>query len=385
MKKIKLLACIMSVLLLSGCWGSRELEDIAIVLGIAIGREDDGRLCAVSQIIIPSNVGIGESGGGDSSDAYTNYYTSSEHLGNCLQDISRRCGKDVYLSHDLIILFDKTVAAEGIYNYLDYFMRDNELRINVSVLVADGDIADIMDTTSELMKTPAVNMAALADRMAVVSEWEKVTVLDFVENMMLQQKGTAVPCVSLSENSGKDELFIKGCAVFSGDKMVGEINTEETKGILWLTDKMSSVDIMLKFDDNEMGVDVKRAKTKLSVEEDENGEIYFKAKISADVHLITDADDILKTMGRDAVRAKLNAAIADQVNTSLDRMRAMGVDVFGLGDKIYKRKPKLWKEYAANWAERFKKTYVEIEVDSSVQESGSVAGSAKKAGEANLK
>ena len=186
MKKIKLLACIMSVLLLSGCWGSRELEDIAIVLGIAIGREDDGRLCAVSQIIIPSNVGIGESGGGDSSNAYTNYYTSSEHLGNCLQDISRRCGKDVYLSHDLIILFDKTVAAEGIYNYLDYFMRDNELRINVSVLVADGDIADIMDTTSELMKTPAVNMAALADRMAVVSEWEKVTVLDFVENMMLQ-------------------------------------------------------------------------------------------------------------------------------------------------------------------------------------------------------
>ena len=167
--------------------------------------------------------------------------------------------------------------------------------------------------------------------------------------------------------------------------MVGEINTEETKGILWLTDKMSSVDIMLKFDDNEMDVDVKRAKTKLSVEEDENGEIYFKAKISADVHLITDADDILKTMGRDAVRAKLNAAIADQVNTSLDRMRAMGVDVFGLGDKIYKRKPKLWKEYAADWAERFKKTYVEIEVDSSVQESGSVAGSAKKAGEANLK
>ena len=356
MKKIKLLACIMSVLLLSGCWGSRELEDIAIVLGIAIGREDDGRLCAVSQIIIPSNVGIGESGGGDSSNAYTNYYTSSEHLGNCLQDISRRCGKDVYLSHDLIILFDKTVAAEGIYDYLDYFMRDNELRINVSVLVADGDIADIMDTTSELMKTPAVNMAALADRMAVVSEWEKVTVLDFMENMMLQQKGTAVPCVSLSENSGKDELFIKGCAVFSGDKMVGEINTEETKGILWLTDKMSSVDIMLKFDDNEMGVDVKRAKTKLSVEEDENGEIYFKAKISADVHLITDADDILKTMGRDAVRAKLNAAIADQVNTSLDRMRAMGVDVFGLGDKIYKRKPKLWKEYAGTWAERFKKT-----------------------------
>ena len=66
-------------------------------------------------------------------------------------------------------------------------------------------------------------------------------------------------------------------------------------------------------------------------------------------------------------------------------MRAMGVDVFGLGDKIYKRKPKLWKEYAGTWAERFKKTYVEIEVDSSVQESGSVAGSAKKAGEANLK
>lgn len=385
MKKIRLLACLLCVLLLSGCWGSRELEDIAIVIGIAIGHEDDGRLKVVSQIIIPSNVGVGGSDGGEKGAAYTNYYTSGTHLGDCLRDVSRRCGKDVYLSHDLIILFDRAAAEEGIYNYLDYFMRDNELRINVSVLVTDGDIEDIMDTASELMKTPAVNMAALADRMTEVSEWENVTVLNFVENMMRQRKGTVAPCVSLSAVPGRDELFISGCAVFSGDKMVGKINSEEAKGILWLADKMDSINIMLKFGDSEIGVDVKRSKTKLTVAENENGEIFFKAKIRADVHLITDADDILKTMGRDAVRAKLNAAVADQVCVSLDRMRSMGVDVFGLGDKLYKKKPELWKSLEADWTERFKEIYVEVTVNSSVQESGSVSGSAKKAEEGALR
>ena len=382
MRLLRMCACCIIILSLCGCFSSKELDELAIVMGIGIEKNGDGIECT-TQVIVPKNVGAGKDGGSSEGEPYVNYKTEDNELSSCINKVSNLTGKSIYMSHNLVMILGQEAAKDGIYKYLDYFMRDNELRFSVAVLVADDKVKDVLDTESELTEIPSINISKISTELSQTFSGQNVTVLSFVENMMSKQKGTLVPVLSIDGNEDKKKLKTDGAAVFADDKMICAISEKELRGVMWLLGDIYGGDVILNIGDGSVSLRVGSVKSKLKPEFDQNGNLKFNAKVSADLNLVRDDANIVEIIGMDEVLKALNASVAEEITASLLLMQDIGADVYGFGDTLYRRNPAAWHIVEDSWAERFQTLDLNVTVDCKITESGSIIGSVRNS-EANL-
>ena len=372
LKYFKILLSLVLVLTLSGCWSSRELDELAIVMGIGIDKNGEEIECT-TQIIIPQNIGAGKEGGPSSKKPYVNYITRDGELSSCISKVSNLTGKSVFMSHNLVAVIGEETAEGGIYKYLDYLMRDNQLRLSVSLLVTDESTEDVLDAESDLLQIPSMNISKISAELPQNFSGQNITVLKFIENMMSKQKGSLVPMITLEDNKTK----VSGAAVFSGDKMVGHIDDDEIKGVLWLLGDITGGDVILNTDDGSLSLRIGKIKTKTKPVIDKNGEIYISTDIKGDLYLVRDDANIINTVGMDAVLGRLNRSVEKDVLSSLAKMQDIGVDIYGFGDMIYRKNPDVWRAIESSWGDRFKNLRVDVCADCNIIETGSIIGSVR--------
>lgn len=381
LKIFRLCLCFVFVISLCGCWSSRELDGLAIIMGIGIENDGDKIKCC-TQVIVPQNAGAGKEGGSKKGSPYVNYVTKEKHLSTCINKVSDLTGKTAFMSHNLIMVVGEDIAKEGIYRFLDYFMRNNELRFNVSLLVTDENVEKVLSSGAELSEIPSITISKISSELSQNFAGQNVTVINFIENMMSKQKGSIVPLVRCDEED-KTKLIIQDAAIFSDDKMVGKLNEKELRGALWLLGNIKGGDVILNIDENSLSLRVGRIKCKTEPKFGENGDISFNAKVSADLYLVRDDANIIEIIGMDAALEELNKSVEKEINDSLLKIQDMGVDIFGFGDMIYRKNPKAWYIIDDNWTERYKKTPVNVTADCRIIETGSIIGSVRNS-EANL-
>ena len=365
------------ILSLTGCFSSRELDKLAIVMGIGIDKSGDKIKCC-TQVIVPQNTGAGETGKTEEK-PYTDFETEGKELSSCISAVSDITGKSVFMSHNLVVVFGEAAAEDGIYKYLDYLMRDNQLRPGVCLFVTDKNTGELLKADAPLFEIPSINLSEISTELSKNFAGQNITVLNFIDNIMSKQKGSIVPFVTLE--NGKIEVC--GCAVFSGDRMVCKIDEKCVKGILWLLGDISGGNTALKINNDSLSFRIAKIKTDIAPQIAENGSIYFKADIKTDLYLLCDSANVIQTMGTDAVVERLNKSVKKEVLASLSKMKETGVDVYGFGDLIYRKDPAVWHVVESTWGERFKNINVEICADCNIIETGSIIGSVNNL-EANM-
>lgn len=363
----------MMIMVLSGCWSSRELDELAVVMGIGIDKSGDHLECC-TQVIVPQNVGSGEEGGAHGEKPYTNFITEGKELSTCISKVSDTTGKYVFMSHNLIAVLDEDAASDGIYKYLDYLMRDNQLRLSVCLFVTDKSPEEVFNAEAPLFEIPSINLSKISEGFPESLSGQNVTVLDFINNMMCKKKGSLVPFITLVDG----KIKVCGSAVFNGDKMTGRLDEEDLKGVLWIIGDLKGGDIVLDINNNTLSLRIGRIKSKTFPVLDKNGEIYIKAEIRGDLYLVSDDANMINTIGMDAVVEKLNQSVEKEILTSLSKTKKMGVDIYGFGDMIYRKNPAVWRAIENTWENRFKEIRVDISADFSIIETGSIIGSVKK-------
>ncbi len=59
-----------------------------------------------------------------------------------------------------------------------------------------------------------------------------MTEFEFINKMLTSRLCPVAPMVTVLEDQEKKRLSVEGAAVFKHDKMVGELNKKETRGLL---------------------------------------------------------------------------------------------------------------------------------------------------------
>ena len=142
------------IFLITGCWNYQELNEYAIVTGMAIDFKDDKY--EVSFLIANGN----KSAEGEqtktsllSGEGITIY--------NAIKDISLASPKELYISHLSVVIVSEEVAREGITNILDYLLREPQSHQNFYLLVSkDTKASDILSILSPLSDYPSQNIAS---------------------------------------------------------------------------------------------------------------------------------------------------------------------------------------------------------------------------------
>ncbi len=363
----------------AGCWNYRELDDLAIVAGVAIDKEANEQYTLTAEIVQVT---------GSSDTKSTSKLVSMN--GKTILDAIRNgisvTGKKLYWSHCKVAIVSKEVAEEGVAKVLDIFIRDSEIREDVNILFSQQDTArEILEgqETTESIKSFALD--EILKNQAKLSKAPKIDLLDF--SIELQTKGTStvIPAVHLEDVKGSVIPRVAGAAIIKGDKTVGELGEEETKELLFVRNEVKGGILV---EDKKVGIsapislEIFKNKTKVKPVV-ETGKLKFKVKIRTTVAI----DEIQGNENFPDEKAvkKLEASTSELTQKNLKEFikkiqSEYGTDIFKFGEKFRGKDPKKWKSVSDKWEEVFKNSEVDVDARVHIKNSATLYKTLKKGG-----
>lgn len=376
MKPFMYIGLLLIALIITGCWDRTEINDIAFVMGTAMDLTDDGNILGSVQIAIPPSA----QGGPGKSRKQEQYFmisavgkNSSEVIRNLQDKLSRR----LFYAHRSVVFVGEPLARHGIKDVLDHFSRDPRTRLRTFIMVAKGnegrEILKIRypfeQVPSEAVREMEVSKAGLG---VTIRDLFIAAASEGINPVMGVIEG-ADPSKGMDDSANK--IFrLAGAAVFKDFKLAGFLNNKETRGLLWVLDKMKigritatipgdngNVGMVLTDTKRKITADVRGSKIKIHILLQGNGSLYENnTKL-----------DIGQSENLKLVQAALEKSVEDEVQGLLTKaQKKYKVDVIGFGQTIYRDQPKQWKLLKEKWDQQFPEVDVSLTVKITIRDTG---------------
>ena len=153
----KLLLVFAFLLLLTGCWDYKELNEYSIVTGIAIDKTDDKYEVSVLISNSPKDSSNSES---NESDVVV-YSGKADTIFGAFKDIGLISPKEIYFGSFSVLIISDDVAKDGIEDVVDIFLRYPNSRKSFYVTIAkDSKAKDILKIMTPLSNFPSQNISS---------------------------------------------------------------------------------------------------------------------------------------------------------------------------------------------------------------------------------
>ena len=171
---------------LTGCWDRLEIEERAVILGIAV--DDAGKSAEQTepkvthleesfpippvdmvritvQIAVPGRIPLGPVEGGSSGGVKPVWVLSAvgHTIDDALSVLQEELADRIFLGHLRVIVVSEKIARKGLSNLNDYLRRNPEVRRLAWLMVSKGNAAEIMNAEPELERVPSLYLIAMMD------------------------------------------------------------------------------------------------------------------------------------------------------------------------------------------------------------------------------
>ncbi|WP_083652494.1 Ger(x)C family spore germination protein [Bacillus sp. MRMR6] len=381
------------LLLLSGCWDKKELEERAYVIGLGLDKNADSNHLTITFLIANPEVGSQQGGGGTQEPAQeiltirANDFISARNTANTV--IARE------LTYDLLRVFvisEELASDKDFIRYIYDATKDREIRRDSYLIVSKED-ASVFFTNNKpkLESRPHKYFQFMIDRgiaTGVIPDSDLHRFFRVTENdaeLFLAIYATTETEKNKSVNSEDEYLageidakgtanqtqFI-GSAVFKEGRMIGKITGQETRISELLDDTTRIKDILttypdpfsdrfrlaarlIKNEDTEVSVDIRNGPPKISVN------IPLVIEILSDPSMTSYGDDEEK---KKILKKHLEEHLTDTIQTFVEKMKEEFKGEAFMWSIYARKKFKTVQEYTEyDWM----KTYPEAEVKVAVE------------------
>jgi len=367
---MKLILWFFMLFTLSGCFGGREINDLEIVIGIGVDKnESAGNILLTAQIVKENETGgTGKDGGGEDK-AFWNVNSTGNSIFEAVRQITHKTGNRLFISHNQAVIFGKDIASEGLEKYIDFFLRAHEMRPTALILIAEDRASDVMDAKPETEKFPAVNIEKLVESYAFTSHLYKVNMKDFASCMMSDTKAPMAPLVSVMQDKENKDIYVSGLAVFKKGRMVGKLNEDEVRGLLWVLGKVKSGVITVS-SPNEQGsavLEILSAKSKVTPElKDKRIVMHIKIKEELSLSEQTTTENLATDSAFERMQKASAEIIRQEILAAFDKSKELNADIFGFGEMLHKKYGNEWKALKDNWDDLYPSVELKIDVESNI-------------------
>jgi spore germination protein KC len=165
---------------------------------------------------------------------------------------------------------------------------------------------------------------------------------------------------------------VKGTAVFKGDKLIGFLNEDETKALLFIKNNIKGGLLIEEGVTNSQPVALEIFRNKSSIKpEIHNDEMTMRVKIETNVAIdeIQGCQNLIDEIGLKQLQIKSEKNLKVKIQQLIDKMQEQGVDIFGFGAKVKQHQPETWDEVKNDWPEHFRKLPVNVSVKIQIRNS----------------
>lgn len=283
MKKIVLIIITLFILLISsGCYNYKEINNMAIVSSIGIDKDNKNDKYIVSAQIMNSKESE------NSEDSQITVYTKEgDTVHEALRNITLKSPRKLYGNHLSKIVLSEEVAKEGIDNILDTFNRVTEVRNEFIITIVKEDKAsDVLKvlTTTESIPAEYVKLSLkIADETSGLTYATKLD--EFISLYLKKGIDPVVPVLKIDKKEKKgttinnitttnpiSKIVIEDLAVTNKGKLETYLKNEEVIGYNFLRNQIQKMIIPVKCDDenNYASISILKNKTKSSAEKKDN-------------------------------------------------------------------------------------------------------------------
>lgn len=357
----------------SACWDRQELDSLAIVFGLGIDKAaSPEEIKMTAQIVKPGEI-KGTSEGQSGGRSYINLSTTSDTSFRTIRNFTFQSSRKLFWSHNTIIIFGEDLAKEGLEKYIDFFLRDPEVRRTVWILIAKGPAGTILEADPTLEKIPASDIGKLIEDRKVTSQVAGVNLHEFASRLFSKTTAPVAPLIDITEENKQKIAKIIGTAVFKKGQMVGTLNKSETRGLLWVLDEVGSGIIVVNAPKSgeKVSLEIIRSSTKI-IPEIKNGTLHITIKIKEEGNLGEQMapEDLTDPILFSSLEKRQAEAIKKEVLSAWEKARQYNTDIFGFGEAVHKKYPKQWEEIEDEWDDYFPEIKLSLEVEAKLRRSG---------------
>jgi spore germination protein KC len=369
-----------SIFLLSGCWDRIEVNDLAIVTGAAVDKTKDNHVVLSVQVFLPKALssGGGQGGGGFGGGAITIVVSEKGiNLSDALSKLQGLIPRKVFWGQCKVFIFGEKVAKEGIQKDMDFLLRHPQTRERAYLFVGEGEARQYLEPTPKLERTSSEVIRELSKARIGMD----VTMKDLDEMLMGDSHAAALPYLEMRthKQNAKESMKapkIVGTAVFRKDHMVGTITERETRGIVWLKNKIKgyTVNVQPEKTAGDVSLDPVSANIRL-IPEIQNGKWKMNVQIRTEGNVLQNQTNLslAETQAQRIVEKAYQKSIKKRIYLTLGILQhKMKVDIVGFGDAFNRKYPNQWKQVENRWDEVFSKVEVNINVDAYIRRQGSI-------------
>lgn len=283
MKKFVLIIITLFILLISsGCYNYKEINDMAIVSSIGIDKDNKNDKYIVSAQIMNSKESE------DSEDSQITVYTKEgDTVHEALRNITLKSPRKLYGNHLSKIVLSEEIAKEGIDNILDIFNRITEVRNEFIITIVKEDKAsDVLKvlTTTESIPAEYVKLSLkIADKTSGLTYATKLD--EFISLYLKKGIDPVVPVLKIDKKEKKgttinnitttnpiSKIVIEDLAVTNKGKLETYLKNEEVIGYNFLRNQIQKMIIPVKCDDenNYASILILKNKTKSNTAKKDN-------------------------------------------------------------------------------------------------------------------
>ncbi|MFJ7826469.1 Ger(x)C family spore germination protein [Psychrobacillus sp. NPDC096623] len=382
---ILLILCIF----LTGCWNRRELNELAITLAIGLDKSDDEYVVS-AQVVVPSEVSMK---GGKGAAPVSLIQGKGETMYEAIRKMTKSSPRKIYPGHLRMLVISEALAKEGIGDAMDIISRDWEFRSDFYVAITkDSTAEEILNVLTPLETIPANKMfntlkVSEENWAATVGVTLDKLIVDLLSNgkeavltgiLVTGKKelGSSIENVATVTPSAK--IKVDDLAVFKGDKLVGWLTEDESRGYSGITNHVkNTVGTISCPDGGRASLDVLSFKTKVKGKvKSGSPEVDIKTQITANVGEIECSIDMSKAESIKTLEKIYEKAVEDSINHSITSVQEKyESDIFGFGNAIHRSNPNEWKTLKNQWDQHFSEMPVNIKVDVKILKTGTVNNS----------
>lgn len=362
---------LMGVLLtlpLCGCWNYRGLDQMDIVVGIAVDFDKVAKKYKLSYE-------VADLMGADKSGSIDAVIVESE--GNTLFDAARNAKRTeadrLFFGSAYIVVISQEIAQEnGIAHVLEWFLRDGECRETMYVAISQEDTAkEILQSSKDIKGIISVKLQdIIAEDNKVTASSTKKMLYEVFDTLQSPRRSVMLSALNKFQNEDREVWEINGIAVCKEDKLAGFLSPEESKYALFVEDQLKGGILTLSMagmQTDDISLEISRNKTKKSFTY-EQGKV--KIRIETDTRVfIGENQGQLDVMDEELIKG-IEEAAAGMIEKNIADLMAriqgeFNIDLFGFGEMIYKRDLPLWRQLEPSWEVLF--PTLEVTVSSKVR------------------
>lgn len=346
MKKIILLLFL--IFISTGCYDYKELNNLAIISGIAIDYDNDSNEYITSFEILNDS---------DKSISSNSYYASGHGITliDSFNDAKSEINKIPFYSHVNVMILSQNVLSKHTNDLIDFIIHNPEITNMFYIVIAkDTKAMDIITSTTQGNDTVSQSIYKLIDNKDLSDNLSlKVRFEDFASLVLNDMQDLYLPSVKID----KDKIALEGIAIFNSDKLIKFLNYNESQALNILLDESKNAYYSFTCKkDSEVIINIYNQNISYKID---NNKVNIKATLLGNI-LKNDCDYNLNDDEKLLVK-KYNKIIKDDIFKLIKILKDNNSDVLGINYMYYKNN---------NDTLDFKKLKFDVDVDVNINNNG---------------